>query len=240
MTTYRYLIWDFDGTLAHRVGGWSAALAAVAGRHAPERLISAEQVRPFLQSGFPWHAPECAHFDLSPDEWWEELCPLFMRAFRGVGLPSDQARTLAGLVRAEYLLPAAWQRFSDTLPALELLSARGWQHILLSNHVPELPELLNGLDLNGRFAAMFNSADTGYEKPNPHAFRNVLNWIVRGRRTGSLTDISPLLEIWVIGDNLSSDVIGAQEAGLQAVLVRQREPGFTCCESLTELVDVID
>jgi putative hydrolase of the HAD superfamily len=235
MTCYRYLIWDFDGTLAHRPGGWSAALAAVAGPG-----ISAEQVRPFLQSGFPWHAHECAHLGLSPDEWWEELIPLFTRALRGAGLPAEEARSLACNVRSEYLRPGAWQRFEDAVPALDQLSARGWQHLLLTNHVPELPSLLGLLGLSGRFEAIFNSAETGDEKPNPHAFRNVLNWILRGRRTGSLAEISPILQIWVIGDRLSSDVIGAQEAGLRAILVRQREPGFTCCESLAELADVLD
>jgi putative hydrolase of the HAD superfamily len=106
--------------------------------------------------------------------------------------------------------------------------------------VPELPELLKNLALCGRFAAVFNSAETGYEKPSPHAFRNVLNWIVRGRRTGSLSEVPSLLEMWVIGDSLSADVIGAQESGLRAILVRRREPGFTCCESLTGLVDVVE
>ena len=235
MSSYRYLIWDFDGTLARRAGGWSAALAAAAGPG-----ISADALRPFLQSGFPWHAPECAHQGLSPDEWWEELMPLFARALRGAGVPAAQARELAGQVRAHYLLPAAWQRYDDVLPALDQLSERGWRHVLLSNHVPELPELLALLGLNERFAAVFNSADTGYEKPNPHAFRNVLNWIVRGRRTGSLSESTPSIETWVIGDSLSADVIGAQEAGLRAILVRRREPGFICCESLAEIIHVID
>lgn len=235
MSSYRYLIWDFDGTLACREGGWSGALAAVAGQ-----AVSAGAVRPFLQSGFPWHAPECAHPGLSPDEWWEELLPLFARALRGAGLPGGQARELACGVREEYLRLAAWQRYDDVLPAFNQLTDRGWRHILLSNHVPELPQLLEHLGLSGRFATVFNSADTGYEKPNPHAFRNVLNWILRGRRTGSLSEAATLVETWVIGDSLSADVIGAQEAGLRSILVRRREPGFTCCESLAEIVDVVE
>ncbi len=33
----------------------------------------------------------------------------------------------------------SWELFDDTLPALDQLSADGWSHVVLSNHVPELP-----------------------------------------------------------------------------------------------------
>ena len=238
--THRFILWDFDGTLGRRRGGWSGALVDVARREAPWAGINAEKLRPYLQSGFPWHAPECAHTDLSPDEWWEELLPVFARALRGAGLPFAQARELAGLVRAEYLRLDAWECFPDSLPALDVLGECGWSHVLLTNHVPELPTILNWLRLTPYFSAVFNSADTGYEKPNPHAFRNALNWIVHGRRTGSLRESSAGLTVWVVGDSLSSDIIGAREAGLKAALVRRVEPGYNCCENLENLVEMLE
>lgn len=58
------LIWDFDGTLAYRQGGWSGALIDVLDRHEHGHSFSTDQVRPHLRQGFPWHDPEEPHPEL--------------------------------------------------------------------------------------------------------------------------------------------------------------------------------
>jgi putative hydrolase of the HAD superfamily len=222
------LLWDFDGTLAYRPGGWSGALYAVLQKEAPALAVktSADAIRPYLQSGFPWHAPEIAHQDLKAKDWWEELKPLFARAFRSVGVKGEQTMALAGKVRAMYTDPSGWQLYPDALPALAALTKCGWTHVLLSNHVPELPKLLKALKLRDSFAVVFNSAETGYEKPNAKAFRPALDWIGPGALT------------WVIGDSFHADVTGAQEAGLPAILVRQTHPEAEIfCKTLAQLID---
>jgi putative hydrolase of the HAD superfamily len=220
----KYLIWDFDGTLAWRPGGWTGAVITVLRHSAAEVKATAEQVRPYLQSGFPWHAPENSHPGISPSEWWEDLHPVFMRAFKGVGVKNGQCMELAREVRKAYIDPVGWQRYNDSLTALELLSARGWKHILLSNHVPELPILLERLSLSDYFIAVFNSAETGYEKPNPKAFRNVLDWL------------EPGASVWMVGDNYASDILGAAEIGLPGILVRKPHPDAPIfCATLPEI-----
>lgn len=227
-TRAKYLIWDFDGTLAWRPGGWTGAVLNVLRKSAPEIHATADQVRPYLQSGFPWHAPENPHPGLSPAEWWEDLEPILARAFKGVGIQNGKAYDYARDVREAYIDPLSWRRYEDTLPALEMLSARGWKHILLSNHVPELPTLLERLSLSGYFIAEFNSAQTGYEKPNPKAFRTVLEWIGQ--------DASA----WMIGDSFAEDVLGALEAGLPAILVRKLHTEAPIyCATLRELVEKV-
>lgn len=181
-------------------------------QHTPGTSVSAEQLRPFLQSGFPWHAPENPHPGIDPNEWWEDMQPVFIRAFKGVGIQNKEAFSMAREIRPAYLDFAGWQCYNDTLTALELLSARGWKHVLLSNHVPELPLLLDRLGLSSYFAAVFNSGQTGYEKPNPKAFRNVMDWAAADS------------QLWVIGDNYQSDILGAKEVGLKAILVRKPHP----------------
>jgi putative hydrolase of the HAD superfamily len=208
----KVLIWDFDGTLAWRPGGWAGALVQVLHEAMPELAVTPEQVRPYLQSGFPWHAPENTHPGLTPDEWWADLYPLFARALKAANVPPPLAYTLAQQVRAVYLDPLSWRCFTDTVPALETLSSHGWLHILLSNHVPELPDLLEQLGLASNFTALFNSAETGIEKPNPKAFRAVLDWI------------GPSDAVWLIGDSYHSDIAGALEVNLPAILVRQPNP----------------
>ena len=224
MALNKYLVWDFDGTLAWKHSGWTGAVLKVLRRRAPDLEVSADDLRPYFQSGFPWHAPENPHPGLEPNEWWEDMQPVFIRALRCVGVSNGEALTLAREIRPAYLDPTGWKTYSDTLTALELLSARGWKHVLLSNHVPELPLLLDRLGLTAYFSAVFNSAQTGYEKPHPKAFRNVMEW------SGGH---APL---WVIGDSYPADVVGAEEIGLNAILVRKPHPDARIyCATLPEI-----
>jgi len=224
----KFLVWDFDGTLAWRPGGWAGAVSSVLRRYHPEIEAAPDKVRSYLQSGFPWHAPENAHPGLAPSEWWEDLQPVLARAFKGAGVQNGDCMKMAREVRSAYLDVLCWQRYSDSLPILETLSARGWKHVLLSNHVPELPILLERLGLAGYFVHLFNSAETGYEKPNPKAFRLVLDWV------------GPGATVWMIGDDFGCDVLGGLEVGLPGILVRKQHPEAPIfCATLNELPDKV-
>jgi putative hydrolase of the HAD superfamily len=226
----KLLIWDFDGTLGYRAGGmWSAALFEVVQQEAPSIPCTLDQLRPYLQSGFPWHTPERPHPDLgSANRWWQALFPVFEHAFEGLGFDPPRAHALAHRVRAAYVRPDRWRLYADTLPALDALLARGWSHTVLSNHVPELHQIIAQLDLAPRLVRVFCSAETGYEKPHPEAFRLVLR---------AFPDAT---HVWMIGDSLQADVVGARAVGLPAVLVRRLDArAERCCGSLSELVDLI-
>lgn len=224
-----YLIWDFDGTLAFRPGGWTGALLQVLQESKPDLPVKPEQIRAYLQSGFPWHAPENPHPGISPDEWWEDLTPVFIRAFRVCSVTNDDAHVLAHQVRTVYTDPQSWQRFPDTLPALEILATRGWKHILLSNHTPELANILDHLKLTSYFAVVFNSGITGYEKPNLKAFRAVLDWM------------GPDAAAWMIGDSYPTDIAGAQQVHLPGILVRNPNPlAKIYCETLKDISEKLD
>lgn len=226
----KILIWDFDGTLAHRQGGWTGAVVDVLQKSLPTvGEANPEKVHACLQAGFPWHAPENPHPGLSADEWWEDMQPVFARALRAGGARNGEAYLLANDVRGTYLNPTLWSCYPDTLPALEQLTERGWMHVLLTNHTPELPQLLKSLNLHAHFAQTFNSAVTGYEKPNPKAFRAVLDWA------------GPGAICWMIGDDFYSDILGALEIGLPGILVRRPHPDAPMyCKSLSELTSRID
>jgi len=214
------LIWDFDGTLGYRDsvlesggGAWTAALLETVQREAPERSITAEELRPYIRSGFPWHTPERLHPHLdTADTWWAALTPVFERAYEGVGFNAERARELAQSVRATYLNPARWHVFNDSVQALTALSAAGWTHVVLSNHVHELPDLIAALGLTSHLTRIFNSAVLGVEKPNPEAFRIALN------------AMGPTESCWMIGDSFRADVRGAEALGLPAILVRRPHP----------------
>ena len=229
------VLWDFDGTLAYRQGGmWVATLLDILGEFAPNLCVTAEQVRPYFQPGayqpgFPWHTPEQPHAHIrSADEWWSALNPLFEHVFREVGVGIEYAKELAALMRVHYADPAQWRLFNDAMPILTQLSEQGFTHALLSNHVPELPELLETLELLPFFVYVFNSAQTGYEKPHPQAFQNV-------REAFPQANI-----VCMIGDNLHSDIAGAEAAAIPGILVRTNDASVRhCCKDLTTVPAVI-
>jgi putative hydrolase of the HAD superfamily len=212
--TFKHLIWDFDATLAHRPGMWTGALLEAMETEKPGHGLTAEQMRPFLQSGFPWHAPERTRdAKVHPDEWWSALEAVFLKAYCEAARMDDaQARRLCPKVREAYVNPARWVLYDDVIPCLTALSVNGWKHTILSNHVPELRRIVEALGIASYFEAIFNSAETGVEKPNPRAFHNVLAFIGDAK------------EVWVIGDSVAVDVKGAKSVGLRSVLVRKPHP----------------
>jgi putative hydrolase of the HAD superfamily len=104
--------------------------------------------------------------------------------------------------------------FEDTVPALQRLRIHGSRNVILSNHVPELGDLVDDLGLRPYVEDVVCSAVTGYEKPHPQAFAAALGLRQHGEA------------IWMVGDNPQADVAGARRAGLEATLVRTNGVGL--------------
>jgi putative hydrolase of the HAD superfamily len=146
------------------------------------------------------------------DDWWAAVQPVFEAAFAGCGLPRDQAKSLANEVRSVYTDVAQWTLYDDTSELLRELLTEHWNHAILSNHVPELPSLVHGLGLSPLIHRVINSAETGFEKPHPGAFQS------------ALTCLDSPDEVWMIGDSVHADILGAESVGLRAILVRSDDP----------------
>jgi putative hydrolase of the HAD superfamily len=138
--------------------------------------------------------------------------PVLARAYEAAGYEPARALELAEAARRLYVDPGVgWALFDDTLSSLDRLSQAGWTHAILSNHVPELRQIVVGLALDDVVAFVSCSAETGYEKPHARAFASVLD---RLRPS----------EAWMVGDNVVADVLGAEAVGIPAVLVRRPDP----------------
>ncbi len=223
------LIWDFGGTLAFREGGWSKACADVLRREKSSYDVDIADVRPHLQEGFPWHTPNEPHTDISTsEEWWEQLYPLFADAFEANGVPPARARSLAEAVRPVYL-QNDWHLVDDTVPTLSRLSARGWTHLILSNHVPELEAIVRSLGLADHIDRVYTSAHLGYEKPHPKAFQPILS------------TLEAETTVWMVGDSFRADVQGASNVGVSGILVRNEHPeaAYTC-DTLSEVAEILN
>jgi putative hydrolase of the HAD superfamily len=206
----RGILWDFDGTLAIRPGLWKATLMEILDEHEPGHTVRLEQVRSGLRGGFPWHRPQEAHPQLNdPEEWWRSVNGLVARAYEGAGVPATRASELAVLVRERYVDPSQGWRLADgAVDALDRLAAAGWRHAILSNHVPELPRIVDGLGIRDRFVAVLTSASMGYEKPHPRTFA-----------LGRLALGDPKV-VWMVGDNPEADIAGAEAVGIKGLLVQ--------------------
>ena len=208
----KVILWDFDGTLV-KFTSWRLALIDVLDEFESGHGIDQEQLRPFLRNGYPWHRPDEPHLHLdNPDKWWRALEPVFIRTYQGVGFDSKRSTELAGQVRKHMNNPARYILYDDTIQVLHDLKERGWKHVILSNHMPELPQVVNALGLFTYIDFCVTSGVMGYEKPNPRAFSIALD-------TAGYPS-----KVWMVGDNLNSDVKGAEASGIPAILVHSSWP----------------
>lgn len=207
------ILWDFDGTLAQSHHIWSGTLLKLLNEHEPGHSVEREQISCHLQQGFPWHEPDVPHPELShPGDWWRAVEAVFAKTYQAVGLERQRAMELSRLVRQRIIDPCNYHLYVDTIWALEFLADRGWSHIILSNHVPELERIVSSIGLGKLIKKCISSAVIGYEKPHPMAFRIALE--VAHEPT----------QVWMVGDNLIADVRGAEAVGIPAILVHRPRP----------------
>jgi putative hydrolase of the HAD superfamily len=211
------ILWDFDGTLGYRSGMWSQALLDVLLEHDPTTVVTLQDMRPFLREGFPWHQPHVPHVEVTtPEQWWAEIETIVIRTYVGTGCSLALARQLAPLAHQKYLDTSQWFLFEDVIPTLEALSSQGWEHAILSNHVPELSAIVDAIGLTPHMRIVLSSALMGYEKPHPQAFLQAFELLGHPQT------------LWMIGDNIEADILGAQTVGIPAILVRKEDTRATC------------
>lgn len=202
------LVWDFDNTLAYRDGMWTRTLHHVLTTHGNMQVEEAA-LRPFLGNGFPWHRHMESHASYFQGlSWWEYLYMVLAPAMTGNGVSEEDAGRLLPLVRETYLDMRYWHLFADTIRNLEKAVASGYTNHILSNHVPELRAIVDGLGITKYFDRVITSADIGYEKPNAKAFQALLEQVEQSD------------SVCMIGDSHTADVLGAMACGMDAILVR--------------------
>jgi putative hydrolase of the HAD superfamily len=231
MQRNKAIFWDFDGTLGYRPGMWSGALQEAIHSVDADSDISLEEIRPLLQIGFPWHTPEIPHPEMGdPDVWWEHVYrSAFAKALDRLGYDAQRARAIAECTRQRFVDPSSWRVFDDVPEVLIGLARAGWGHVIVSNHVPELPLIARHLGLTEIVAAIVNSATCGYEKPRPEIF-------TVARQAAGQPDV-----IWMVGDSPKADIAGAASAGIDGILVRTESPDVPLrCASLYEVMRIVD
>jgi putative hydrolase of the HAD superfamily len=122
--------------------------------------------------------------------------------------PAAASRLSPGELHAAMLAALRFRAHADALAALPLLRARGIALVVVSNWDVSLPHVLHDVGLGQLLDGVVTSAEVGRPKPAPEMFRAAL----------ALARVAPE-EALHVGDDLHADVLGAQAAGLRAVLL---------------------
>lgn len=122
-------------------------------------------------------------------------------------LPAGQFDALFDRLFAEFAQGHRYRLLDGALPALAALRRRGLRLGLISNWDHRLRRVLAGLDLDVWLDPIVISCEVGADKPDPAIFR----------RACEAAGATPR-EALMVGDSPDTDIAGARQAGLAALL----------------------
>jgi len=125
--------------------------------------------------------------------------------------PSDILRN--ALDRLFAVTQSNWALEEDALPILKKLEESGYRLGVISNagDDQDVQQLVRGFGIHSYFDFILTSAACSYRKPHPRIFELALaNWYLHPS------------EAVMVGDNLTADIQGAQNAGLYGVWINRR------------------
>lgn len=211
----KVIFWDFQDTLAHNDWMVSKALYKVISKNETSLKLDIEDFKKKPLKGFPWQDYTKEYLHLTDSEaWWGNAENIFLNCYKELDIIEEKARNYAKMVREEFIKPEGFTLYEDTIETLKYFKEMGYSNIILSNHIPELPSIVNQLGLADYLVDCISSANVGYEKPNVKIYEHALKKHNYPK------------EVWMVGDSITSDVRGPQALGIKGVLVRrEREAG---------------
>lgn len=126
-------------------------------------------------------------------------------------------------------VPKDFIPFLDTVPALEQLREAGYKIGVITNLRRNLDELCERVGLSPYLDFTVGSEEAGMEKPHPRIFMAAL------KRVGAAPE-----EVVHVGDQIRSDVMGAQGVGMRAVLIDRSGygPDAVSCPKIASLSEL--
>lgn len=224
------LFWDFHGTLIYPDSLWSPQYLKTIRLYFPESALTEQEIRQaFPKGGYPWDHPEKEHIQYrTAKQWWTHMESIFFLLYTRCGFTESQALLLSQNTRKQLIQPDNVRFYPDVRPQLQRLSQMGFRNIVLSNHLPELDEIIAAHGYSDLFEQCISSACYGYEKPRPELFA------LARRLAGNPK------ECWMIGDQPVADIQGGKNAGFHTILLRGKKSNQAdfCCNDLYELEQI--
>jgi HAD superfamily hydrolase (TIGR01662 family) len=135
--------------------------------------------------------------------------PYFAAMLEHLGIEPDQATALLQMIEAEHQQENLWRLMRSSTPQiLQELRNRGVMLGVVSNSDGRIFSVLERCGLVKFFQIIVDSHEVGVEKPDPRIFHVALEKM----------QARPEQSIYV-GDIYSIDVVGAERAGMQPVLI---------------------
>lgn len=217
-TPVTVVLFDLDDTLwDHR---WAADIAAA------QLAVSSGVQAPTEEVISCWRELERHHFSnfARGVESFEGQQRSRMRGLVGHALSNSEADAKYAVYLRLY--QDHWRLFSDVVPALSRCRSRGMSLGIVTNGDPSLQSAkIKRLGLAHRVDAVIISGETGDAKPSAAIFeRACLKLACRAENA------------LMVGNDLHADVIGAQSAGLQALLLDRTASRRDALASLDDLV----
>jgi len=208
---------DAGGTLIEPWPSVGHAYAEVAARHGQAQLDPELLNRRFLAA---WQERPAA-FDYSRAAW----AKIVARTLAGLSpLANDDAYFTE--LYEHFATAKPWRVYDDVRPTLAALRRQGLKLAVISNWDGRLRPLLHNLGLAPEFDLIVISAEQGIHKPAPEIF---------ARAVAALG--VPAAAALHVGDSAEEDLLGARQAGLQALRLDRAAPApdahtITCLREL--------
>ena len=122
-----------------------------------------------------------------------------------IGVSESIAQSLVKSLREEIILNHGYQLVPNAIDVLKALSSSSFSHVIASNHIPELSEILDQLGISQYFETVYTSGLIGYEKPNRYFFDAIFNDLHRNQIA------------LMIGDSFERDINGAIQVGINGI-----------------------
>ena len=206
LSKIKAVFFDAGGTLFRPFPSVGEIYAEVAGRHGltadPEELETVFHNTWRQRDGLASLSGQTS--EKEERKWWYDLVwEVFSRLGR-----IENFEAFFEELYDRFAQASAWSLFPDTLPVLQELKRRKKTVGIISNWDSRLFGICEELNLAPYLDFILASAVVGVAKPNPKIFHEAL----RKAR------VSPEEAVHV-GDSLTDDVRGAEQAGIRAILI---------------------
>jgi putative hydrolase of the HAD superfamily len=210
----RAVIFDFGGTLMYGRSAWEPCIAK-----ADEALTNylCSQGMEVNINTFPseFRKKLNAYFSKREQDLLETT---YSSVLRELLIEKGYDDAPDGIIRAALdqlftITQSNWALEEDALPTFERLEDKGYRLGIISNAGDDwdVQQLARKFGIHARFDFILTSAACSYRKPHPRIFEIALaNWYLLPS------------EAVMVGDNLTADIKGAQNAGMYGVWINRR------------------
>lgn len=211
MSPIRLITFDVTNTIIRvlgSVGQSYAKVAAIYGKNVDPDSLD-KTFRTSFKQNMKLYPNFGVHNDLTPFKWWTNVV---IESFKSAGCDDKGLEQIAQHLYVLFATQKGWEVLPGATDILTLLKQRGIQLGVVSNFDDRLERILTQLSLMHYFDFVIASSVVKVAKPDAEIFKMALK----------TADVKPE-EVIHVGDNIDTDYKGAKAAGLNSVLLLDKD-----------------